>query len=372
MTAQIRDKFAVTRDELCSSLIERESEIDVVLTALLCHEHVLLVGPPGTAKSMLSDGIVTWLDGKRFSIQIGKFSTPEELFGPLSLQGLKNDEYRRVVKDKLPEAHVAFIDEIFKASSAILNTMLQVLNERTYLNDGVLLQCPLKLCVAASNEWPGDQEGGKELGALFDRFLFRKTVKPIASAKSIDKLLWSADLVPKLSTRITPAELDLASAEAAQLPWTESAKEALLTIRRESRNEGILTGDRRLRKAVKACQAFAWLEGAVAVEPDHLEVLSHCLWEDPQEQPEKLAEVVGKVANPAAMKVNSLLMEVEQLTSKLDMKDIAAVGVSVKKLGEIHAELKKISGAKAVQAAEFVSEKAVEIKKATVQGLGSF
>ena len=111
-----RSKFAAMRADLSAALIEREQEIDLCLTALVAREHVLLVGPPGTAKSMLSDAIVRWLDGSRFQILLTKFTTPEEVFGPVSLAGLKSDHYRRITTGKLPEAQVAFVDEISLAA----------------------------------------------------------------------------------------------------------------------------------------------------------------------------------------------------------------------------------------------------------------
>src|SRR5262249_60883710 len=124
-----------------------------------------------------------------------------------------------------------FIDEVWKASSAILNTLLRLLNERVYDNgDGTLVKVPLKVCVAASNEWPPQFEGGKELNALWDRFVFRKAVRPILSAAGRQRLLWHRDHTPRLSTSITPAEIDQAHREAADLPWTEEAKEALEAI----------------------------------------------------------------------------------------------------------------------------------------------
>src|SRR5215207_2644360 len=125
-------KFASARQSLSSSLIERDDEIDLALTALLAGEHLLLVGPPGCAKSLLLDSLLSWTGGSKFSILLTKFTTPEELCGPISLSALKADRYVRVTTGKLPEAEFAFLDEIFKASSAILNTMLRILNERTF------------------------------------------------------------------------------------------------------------------------------------------------------------------------------------------------------------------------------------------------
>src|SRR5205807_7865904 len=136
------------------------------------------VGPPGAAKSLLLDSIMNWTSGKRFAILLTKFTVPEEVAGPISVRSLKDDHYRRVTTSRLPEAELAFVDEIWKASSAILNTLLRMLNERTFENDGASVPVPLRLCVAASNEWPSP-ETGKELTALLDRFLFRKAVRPI-------------------------------------------------------------------------------------------------------------------------------------------------------------------------------------------------
>src|ERR1700758_2362110 len=107
----LQANFATTRYELSSALIERDDEVDVVLTALICNEHPLLVGPPGTAKSLLLDALMGWMRGKRFTILFNKFTTPEEVFGPVSVVGLKEDRYRRVTTGKLPEADGGFGDE---------------------------------------------------------------------------------------------------------------------------------------------------------------------------------------------------------------------------------------------------------------------
>jgi MoxR-like ATPase len=364
----VQEKFSATRSELSASLIERDSEVDLVLTALIAQQHCLLVGLPGTAKSMLSDAIVGWMAGQKFSYLMTKFTTPEEICGPVSIQGLKADEYRRIVAGKLPEADVAFLDEVFKSSSAILNTMLTILNERTYRNNGHLLQCPLKLCIGASNEWPGDQEGGRELGALFDRFLLRKLVRPIGTDKGLDRLLWS-DTSVHLSTSITPAEIEQANKDAFALSWEQDAKDSFLAILHELKREGVQPGDRRVRQSVGAVQAYAWLNEAATVESDHLEVLMHCLWDDPQEQPKKCAEIVAKIANPVGAKVNQLLMEAEEVTSKANLKDLGQAASAAKKLSEINKQLKGLTGARAKSAQEHVAATIKAVKLATVEAL---
>ena len=367
MTPQ--EKFATTRRELSAALIERDQEVDLILTALVAREHALLVGPPGTAKSMLATALVQWLDGEKFEILLTKFSTPEEVFGPISLAGLKADHYRRITTSRLPEADVAFVDEIWKASSAILNTLLTVLNERVFDNDGERVACPLQLCVAASNEWPGQNgDSGKELGALFDRFALRREVRPIATERGTQRLLWEP-IDTALSTRITPEEISEAQAEAAALPWTDQAKEAFRAISQEARKEGIIPGDRRLRKSVTVAQAYAWLQGHAEVEKEDLEILAAVLWDDPAEQPAKLAKIVGRIANPEGMKVNSLLMEAEQIIADTDSRDLATCATACKKLGEIHGKLADAKGTRAAQGAAHLAAEIKRIRLATVEAL---
>src|SRR5689334_24939295 len=113
----LQARFATARREMAEALIERDPEIDLVLTGLVAQENVLLVGPPGCAKSLLLDSLMGWMHGRKFSILFNRFTTPEEVFGPVSVTGLKSDVYRRVTTGKLPEAHLFFGDEVLKASS---------------------------------------------------------------------------------------------------------------------------------------------------------------------------------------------------------------------------------------------------------------
>jgi MoxR-like ATPase len=366
----LQSKFATARREMASALIEREQEIDLVLTALVARENVLLVGPPGCAKSLLLDSLMAWMKGRRFSILLNKFTTPEELLGPISVAGLKSDVYRRVTAGKLPEADLAFIDECMKGSSAILNVLLKILNERTYeVGDGTTEKVPLKLAVAASNEWPSP-ETGKELAALFDRFVLRKSVRPIVTASGRQRLLWGADHAPKLTTSVTPAEVDEAHERAMKLPWADEAKQALEQIVRELAREGVQPGDRRQFKAVGVARAFAWLDGAERVEPEHLEVLQHVLWDSPEEQPEKVAQVIAKVANPTGMRLNQLLLECEEILSSTDVRNLSQAAAATAKLSEIDRQLGSLKGNGRVERARaYVKEQVRKIKVASIEAI---
>eukprot|EP00887_Chlorella_sp_A99_P000959 scaffold5.g959.t1 len=170
VSTTLRKKVRASILDLQSGLLERETEVRLLLLAALCGEHLLLLGPPGTAKSELSRRLSALTGGRYFERLLTRFSVPEELFGPLSMRGLENDEYVRQIEGYLPTAEVAFIDEIFKANSAILNALLTLLNERLFDNGSKRLAVPLLCLVGASNELPESEE----LDALYDRFLIRR------------------------------------------------------------------------------------------------------------------------------------------------------------------------------------------------------
>ena len=367
----VQEKFALARKELADALVERGDEVDLVLAALVAKEHPLLVGPPGCAKSMLLDGVMSWMGGRKFTALLTKHTAVEELFGPVSLMGLKEDRFVRVVSGRLPEAEGCFLDEVFKAGSAILNTLLKILNERVFdAGDGVARPVPLRICVSASNEWPDPQEGGRELAAVLDRFLFRKEVKPVATRAGRERLLWGDIRPPEFSCRATPEEIDAAHAKAKALPWNGEAMEALATVLRELAQEGIRPGDRRQRKSVLAAQAYAWLCGAERVEPEHLEILAHVLWDDPDEQPLKCAQVIARIANPPGMRVAGLLMEAEEVLAGTDARNLSQAAAATAKLGEIDRKLAALGKEpRAEKARAHVKEQVRRLKLASIEAV---
>lgn len=242
MNANVLAKVATVRDDLAANLLERETAIEAALLALLTGEHLLLLGPPGTAKSLLVRSICQRVDGARFyELMTTRFTTPEEAFGPLSLSALEQDRYQRVTTGMLPEAHIAFLDEIFKANGAILNSLLGIINERVYHEAGQALPVPLLSLFGASNESPEDDS----LNALYDRFLLRAVVPPLADDASLRQLF---DLQPQAPTaNITLTDLHAAQDEVAQLPLTDDARGH---HRHQARaGEG---GHRRVRPAVES------------------------------------------------------------------------------------------------------------------------
>ncbi|HWP57989.1 MAG TPA: AAA family ATPase [Candidatus Acidoferrales bacterium] len=281
-----REKLGRIREELKQTFLERNELIDGALSALLASQHVLIIGPPGTAKSMLADEICRRVAGANyFQWLLTRFSTPEELFGAVSLQALQHDDYRRVTAHKLPEAHIAFLDEIFKANSSILNAILTLINERVFHNGQQITQVPLLTLFGASNELPEDDE----LVALYDRFLLRFVVNYIAEDFRFLRMLESAK--PAERTTLTLDELSALQAEASRLPIAGSVYRSMADIRRELAKKQIVASDRRYRQSLGLLQAYAFLNGAEEVTEKDLFFLENVLWRDPGEQQEVRATI---------------------------------------------------------------------------------
>ncbi len=277
MTAQ--EKLRKIRDELRQTFLERGELIDGTLSALLSAQHVLIIGPPGTAKSMLADEICRRIEGANyFQWLLTRFSTPEELFGAVSLKALEQDDYRRVTTHKLPEAHIAFLDEIFKANSSILNAILTLINERLFHNGREIVSVPLITLFGAANELPEDDE----LMALYDRFLLRFVVNYIAEDFRFIRMLEA----PRQAARTTLSLDELQKAQA-QVRATEipgNIYRVLAEIRRELGKKNIVASDRRYRQSLALLQAYAYLCGESKIMEKDLLFLEHVLWRDPGEQ----------------------------------------------------------------------------------------
>lgn len=324
----IRNRIGDLRSELSASLIERNDEIEAVLLGLVAREHVLFVGPPGTAKSQLATSTAKAIrNASVFTRLLTKHTTPEEIFGPLKLSALKEDKYERALEGYAATSHIVFFDEIWKASSAILNTLLTFAQEREYDNGGERIACPVREIIAASNEYPS-AEDGQELGAIFDRFLIRREVRPV-SVQGQRQLFFSE--LPKVGVCTTLADIDAAADQASALPFSTEAANTYLSIIEALRGEGIRPGDRRSRKATGVAKAAAWLDGSDEVKPVHLECLKDVLWTAP-EQRDKCIGVVTRLANPVGAKLDALLMDSHAIIESI--VDLPTRMAAIKKLEE--------------------------------------
>jgi MoxR-like ATPase len=278
----LKSRLQRVRDALSEGLIERDIPIRLALLAALAGEHVLLIGPPGTAKSELARRLRLAFTGQTyFERLLTRFSVPEELFGPLSIKALEEDKYQRQTDGYLPTATVAFLDEIFKANSAILNALLTLLNEREFDNGTQRVKTPLVSVVGASNELPQEEE----LLALYDRFLVRYHVGPVTEEGFAKLLDLRGQAKPAIDTALMLTPSDLEHIHAAALKVTVPAEVASLlkAMRKHCQDQKIPVSDRRWRKALFLLQVAAHTDGRAAVSVWDCWLLQHCLWHKPEE-----------------------------------------------------------------------------------------
>lgn len=270
------NKLEEIRQALNSKFFERENEVEGILVALLSRQHMLMIGPAGTAKSALSSELSKIIEGSAyFQWLLTKFSTPEEVFGPLSLKGLEQGVYQRIITSKMPEANIVFLDEIFKANSAILNSLLTLINERLFYNNGSPVQVPLMSVIGASNEYPEEEEG---LDALFDRFLLRFEIDFIADETNFVSMLKAAGQTIQMPF-MTMEELLHLQFLTDRVVIPDEVYKALSKIRVELRDKGIRPSDRRFKQSLSVLQAKAMINQRQVVQMDDIAILENVLWE---------------------------------------------------------------------------------------------
>ena len=302
-------------------IYEKETEISLSLLAALAGESVILLGPPGVAKSMVARQLKTaFRDARSFEYLMSRFSTPDEIFGPVSIQKLKSsDTYERAVEGYLPSADVVFLDEIWKAGPAIQNTLLTVINEKLFRNGNREMRLPLKLLVAASNELPAKGEG---LEALWDRFVIRIESRPIRQEKNFREMLLEVKSEAggqcaetegsARSNAITAEEYAEWSKAIDRIGVKEEVLDAISAIRKSLRavnvdeaaeRRHVYVSDRRWKNIMRLLRTSAFMQDRAEVAVCDLLPIYHCLWQEPEERDAIRALVIKALFAPHADKL---------------------------------------------------------------------
>ena len=340
------ERFKLLLQDMNRGIYEKETEISLSLLAALAGESIILLGPPGVAKSMVARQLKTaFRDAQSFEYLMSRFSTPDEIFGPVSIQKLKtSDTYERAVEGYLPTADVVFLDEIWKAGPAIQNTLLTVINEKIFRNGNREMHLPLKLLVAASNELPAKGEG---LEALWDRFVIRIESRPIKLEKNFRAMLLEANAKSKKSSvkqtpmgvetserdlfisentkkksvrsvksvcdiRISPEEYAEWAEKICKIGVKEEVLDAISAIRKSLRTvnvdeaaerRNIYVSDRRWKNIVRLLRTSAFMQDREEVDICDLLPIYHCLWQEPEERDAIRSIVIRALFSPFAEKL---------------------------------------------------------------------
>lgn len=312
-TLPVTGTIAALCDELSASFAERRDVIRATARAFLAGEHVFVLGEPGTAKSLLIRSFAQALGLSYWEYLMTRYSTPEELFGPLSIPELQKGRYTRNFSTYLPGAQVAFLDEIWKSNSGILNALLTATNERIFHDDGKPVQIPLVSLVGASNELP---ESESELAALYDRFLVRLVTQYVSDRDAFKAMVFSRK--PFAPTVKIDLGAEQAKVRAVEIP--DDVQEALVTLRYRARDAGYKVSDRRWIQCVALIRAAAHLEGRTVATTDDLECLEDVLWRVPEEKT-AVATLIQEVATPGGAEAVKLLDLARKLLADLPVCD---------------------------------------------------
>lgn len=333
----VRQRIKKLLDFLNTGLYEKEEAIRLALLSAVAGESIFFLGPPGTAKSMISSRIHHAFKGtKYFEYLMNEFSTPDEIFGSVKLKGLDEGIYEKNTTGYLPEAHIAFLDEIWKSGPAILNTLLTIINEKKFRNGTDVKKVPLQILLAASNELPKEKAG---LEALYDRFIIRTMVNPVSleNEKSFfdlcensgKELIITESMKPNL---LTIEEVQTWSEKIDGIILTDKIKDVVTEIRRElevknqekerEEKEKFYVSDRRWKKIIHLLKTSAFLCDRTEVDLMDMQLITYCIWNTPKQRDE-VKSIVKEIVQAHGLECTTAIDDIEEQI-KIFGKDVEA------------------------------------------------
>lgn len=329
----IRQRFVKLFSLLNSGLYEKEEAVRLALLSAVAGESIFFLGPPGTAKSMISNRIhKAFIDEtKYYEYLMNEFSTPDEIFGSIKLKGLDEGIYEKNTSGYLPEAHIAFLDEIWKSGPAILNTLLTIINEKKFRNGNTIEKVPLQILLAASNELPKEKAG---LEALYDRFIIRTLVNPVSfeNKEGFFKLCEKTNTELTISNKLKSYLLSVNEI----LEWQEDInkviinnqiKEVIMEIRRElerkngekdrEKKDFFYVSDRRWKKIIHLLKTSAFLCDRSYVDLMDCQLITYCIWSTSKQRIE-VQTVVKDIVQQHGLECTTAIDDIEQEIEKFE------------------------------------------------------
>ena len=334
----LQQAFRNTEDSLNDRVVERASFVNTLMLALVGKMDVFGLGEPGVAKTMtvtlLRDHIADLGPTGYFWRLLTKFSTPSELFGPPDLKAMDEGVWRFQTKGTMVDANFIILDEIFKANSAILNTLLTFMNEGVFHND-VPIEVPKWVVFGLSNELPQ----GEELNALFDRLDLRVVIEKIQTSSGFIQMLKGSELGPVVPT-LTVAQVTAAQDEVQKIEVTDDVRDALLLLRQELKKAGVEPSDRRFARSQTIIKAAAWMRGSGFTEIEDMGGLADSLWSSLDERSTVTTQVL-QLASPLDALALKLRDDIDKLSEEFDIifRDSDNKSVRNKKAIELHTKL---------------------------------
>lgn len=365
MNNDINARISALLQKLNEDVFGKQHVIALSLLSAIAGESIFLLGPPGVAKSMVARRLkLAFKDASAFEYLMSRFSTPDEIFGPVSISALKDeDRYERVTDGYLPTATIVFLDEIWKAGPAIQNSLLTVINEKIFRNGKTSVKVPLKGLIAASNELPATGQG---LDALWDRFIVRIMVKGIEDLSDFDMMISSVgEHTPELESElcISDSEYDEWQKEISGVgihysvfEVIHSIKESIEEYNSALENEGSVTpplyvSDRRWKKLIKLMRTSAWLNGQKEIRLSDCLIIQHCIWNEAGQidmTADMVQSAIRKSAQGYMLNIDSLEREIgilkDELSSEASLRESHDPGLQLTDSYYYQVEKVRLSG----------------------------